>query len=78
MGELKKTVMAMKKAITEVNDLKSNKKSGELSILADGVFRDLEQRRNKVEYVGPAGMGDKLLNYDMLDPQTMFGKWETT
>ncbi len=25
MGELKKTVMAMKKAITEVNDLKSNK-----------------------------------------------------
>lgn len=74
MGELKKTVMAMKKAITEVNDLKSNKKSGELSILADGVFRDLEQRRNKVEYVGPAGMGDKMLNYDMLDPQTMFGK----
>ena len=74
MGELKKTVMAMKKAITEVNDLKSNKKSGELNILADGVFRDLEQRRNKVEYVGPAGMGDKLLNYDMLDPQTMFGK----
>lgn len=74
MGELKKTVMAMKKAITEVNDLKSNKKSGELSILADGVFRDLEQRRNKVEYVGPARMGDKLLNYDMLDPQTMFGK----
>lgn len=74
MGELKKTVMAMKKAITEVNDLKSNKKSGELSILADGVFRDLEQRRNKVEYVGPAGMGDKLLNYYMLDPQTMFGK----
>lgn len=74
MGELKKTVMAMKKAITEVNDLKSNKKSGELSILADGVFRDLEQRRNKVEYVGPAGMGDRLLNYDMLDPQTMFGK----
>lgn len=74
MGELKKTVMAMKKAITEVNDLKSNKKSGELSILADGVFRDLEQRRNKVEYVGTAGMGDKLLNYDMLDPQTMFGK----
>lgn len=74
MGELKKTVMAMKKAITEVNDLKSNKKSGELSILADGVFRDLEQRRNKVEYVGPAGKGDKLLNYDMLDPQTMFGK----
>ena len=74
MGELKKAVMAMKKAITEVNDLKSNKKSGELSILADGVFRDLEQRRNKVEYVGPAGMGDKLLNYDMLDPQTMFGK----
>lgn len=74
MGELKKTVMAMKKAITEVNDLKSNKKSRELSILADGVFRDLEQRRNKVEYVGPAGMGDKLLNYDMLDPQTMFGK----
>lgn len=75
MEELKKTVLSMKKAITEANSLLSNKKSGELSILAEGVFKDLKNRKNRTEYAGMfIGKADKMLNYDMLDPQTMFGQ----
>lgn len=74
LEELKKVVVSMKKAITEANSLKSNRKSGQLSILAEGVFRDLGDRRNRQEYAMLVGGADKLLNYDMLDPQTMFGQ----
>lgn len=74
MEELKKTVISMKKAITEANSLLSNKKSGELSILAEGVFKDLQERKSKTEYTGLVGLADKMINYDMLDPQTMFGQ----
>lgn len=74
LEELKKVVVSMKKAITEANSLKSNKKSGQLSILAEGVFKDLGDRRNRQEYAMLVGGADKLLNYDMLDPQTMFGQ----
>lgn len=74
MEELKNAIRAMKKAVTEVNDLKSNKKSGELSKLADGIFKDLEQRKNRAEYTGLLGVGDKTANYHMLDPQTMFAQ----
>lgn len=72
LEEIKKVVISMKKAITEVNSVKSNKKYGNLSMLADDMFSDLETRRNKTEYIGLIGKPDKLLNYDMLDPQTMF------
>lgn len=72
LEEIKKVVISMKKAITEVNSVKSNKKYGNLSMLADDMFSDLEIRRNKTEYTGLIGKPDKLLNYDMLDPQTMF------
>lgn len=74
MEELKNAIRAMKKAVTQVNDLRSNKKSGELSKLADGIFKDLEQRKNRVEYTGLLGVGDKTVNYHMLDPQTMFAQ----
>lgn len=74
MEELKKVVLSMKKAITEANTLKSNKRSGQLSILAEGVFNDLQDRKNHSEYLGVIGPADKLLNYDMLDAQTMFAK----
>lgn len=73
MEELKKVVLSMKKAIIESNSLKSNKKSGELSTLADGVFSDLKGRKNREEYANLIGGADGLLNYSMLDPQTMFG-----
>lgn len=74
MEELKKVVLSMKKAITEANTLKSNKRSGQLSILANGVFSDLQNRKNHSEYLGVIGTAEKMLNYDMLDAQTMFGK----
>lgn len=73
MEDLKKVVLSMKKAIIESNSLKSNKKSGEVSILAEGVFNDLKMRKNREEYTHLIGGADNLLNYNMLDPQTMFG-----
>ena len=74
MRELKETVYSMKKMIMEVNSLKSNQKSREVSQLAEGIFEDLSKRGDRTEYSGAVfGTGDKLLNYDMLDPQTMFG-----
>lgn len=73
MEELKKVVLSMKKAITEANTLKSNKRSGQLSILADRIFKGMEDSRNRPEYQGLIGPADRLLNYNMLDPQTMFG-----
>ena len=72
LEEIKEVVVSMKKAITQINNLKSNKKYGQLSMLADDMLSDLEKRRTKMEYTGVIGKPDKLLNYDMLDPQTMF------
>lgn len=73
LEELQKVVISMKKAVSEANSLKSNKKSGEVSILADSVFQDLITMKPKTEYTGVAGRVNQLLNYDMLDPQSMFG-----
>lgn len=73
LEELQKVVISMKKAVSEANSLKSNKKSGEVSILADSVFQDLITMKPKTEYTGGAGRANQLLNYDMLDPQSMFG-----
>lgn len=73
LEELQKVVISMKKAISEANSLKSNKKSGEVSILADGVFQDLITMKPRMEYTGVTGRANQLLNYDMLDPQSMFG-----
>lgn len=72
LEEIKEVVVSMRKAITQINNLKSNKKYGQLSMLADDMLSDLEKRRTKTEYTGVIGKPDKLLNYDMLDPQTMF------
>lgn len=72
MEELKKVVLSMKKAITEANSLKSNTKYREISLLADDIFMDLEAKKSKIEYIKLAGKADNLLNYDMLDSQTMF------
>lgn len=74
MEELKKTVISMKKALTEINQMKSNARYRQMSILAEDVFRDTENLRNSTEYTKAVGKGNKLMNYDMLDPQTMFGK----
>lgn len=74
MEELKKTVIAMKKALTEINEMKSNSRYRQASLLAEEVFRDMENLKTMPEYTGPVGLGSKLVSYDMIDPQTMFGK----
>lgn len=74
MEELQKTVQSMKKAITEINAMKSNERYGKVSLIAEDVFRETEGIKKKTEYTGPAGATDKLMNYDMIDPLTMFEK----
>ncbi len=72
MEELQKVVTAMRKTLTEINSMKSNDQYGEASLLAEDVFRDADKVKTKKEYKSLIGMGNKLINVDMLDPQTMF------
>ena len=74
MEELQKTVQSMKKAITEINVVKSNVKYREVSLLAEDVFRQTENIKKETEYAGSMGAVDKFMNYDMIDPLTMFEK----
>lgn len=74
MEELEKVVTAMRKSLTEINTMKSNTKYGETSQIAEDVFRDADKAKSKTEYGGLLRMGSKLINVDMLDPQTMFKK----
>lgn len=74
LEELQKTVTAMRKALTEINDMKSNARYREASLIAEDVFRDADNVASKKEYRNLLGLGDKLGNVDMLDPQTMFRK----
>lgn len=74
MGELKKVVLSMKKMVQSINDLKSNQRTEKLNVLAEGIVQDLSARKARTEYAGSvSGAADRLVNYDMLDPQTMFG-----
>lgn len=72
LEELQKTVVAMKKALMEANQLKSNRKSGEVSVIAEGVLETASKRKNRAEYGTLIGTLDQLLNYDILDANTMF------
>ncbi len=74
LEEVYKTVLAMKKAVTEVDAMKSNARYRKTSLLADEVFENLDGRKTKTEYTKWAGMPGKLLNYDMVDPLTMFNR----
>lgn len=74
LEELQKTIKSIKKAITEANALKSNRRYKIASDLAEGVIEDLQTKKTKTEYVGPLRFADSMFNYDMLDPQTMFGE----
>lgn len=73
LEELQKTVVAMKKALMEANQLKSNKKSGEVSVIAEGVMGTAAKRKNRAEFGKAIGSLDQLLSYDILDANTMFG-----
>lgn len=74
LQELLKTVRSMKSAITEINELKTNKKYGEISLLAEDVFRDTNYMKDRKEFRGPVGQVDSLLNIKMMDPVTVFHK----
>ncbi len=74
LEELQKTVMSMRKAVTEVDAMKSNARYRKASLMADEVFQDLEKRKTKTEYEKWAGAPGRLMNYDMVDPLTMFGR----
>lgn len=74
LQELLKTVRSMKSAITEINELKTNKKYGEVSLLAENVFRDTNCMKGRKEFRGPVGQVDSLLNVKMMDPVTVFHK----
>lgn len=74
MEELQKTVQSMKKALTEINVMKSNERYREVSLLAEDVFRQTENIKKETEYAGSMGVTDKFMNYDLIDPLTMFEK----
>ena len=74
MKELREVVTALGKAITEANDVKSNERYTKVSEMAEAVLKDIQPKKDRTEYTGTAGGVDKLLNYDMLDPLTMFRK----
>ena len=72
--ELLNTVRSMKSTITEINALKTNKKYGEVSLLAENVFEDTDMMKNRKEFLGPLSKVDSLLNVKMMDPVTVFHK----
>lgn len=74
MEELLNTVRSMKSTITEINALKTNKKYGEVSLLAENVFADTDMMKNRKEFRGPLSQVDSLLNVKMMDPVTVFHK----
>ena len=74
LQELLKTVRSMKSTITEINTLKTNKKYGEVSLLAESVFHDTDYMKDRKEFRGPVGQVDSLLNIKMMDPVTVFHK----
>ena len=74
LQELLKTVRSMKSTITEINTLKTNKKYGEVSLLAESVFHDTDYMKDRKEFRGPIGQVDSLLNIKMMDPVTVFHK----
>ena len=74
LQELLKTVRSMKSTITEINTLKTNKKYGEVSLLAESVFHDTDYMKDRKEFRGPVGRVDSLLNIKMMDPVTVFHK----
>lgn len=74
LQELLKTVRSIKSTITEINTLKTNKKYGEVSLLAESVFHDTDYMKDRKEFRGPVGQVDSLLNIKMMDPVTVFHK----
>lgn len=74
LEELQKMVAAIKKAVQGVGKQKWNVRYENDAQLAEDVFKDLDKRKQHKALVGKLDDLAALPNYDMLDPQTMFGK----
>ena len=74
LEEMKKLVSSVKKAIAGIGKQRRNERYENTSALATDVLAEVKDRKQALKLSGALDMGAKLLNYDMLDPQTMFGK----
>ncbi len=74
LEEMKKLVSSVKKAIAGIGKQRRNERYENTSALATDVLAEVKDRKRALKLSGALDVGAKLLNYDMLDPQTMFGK----
>lgn len=74
LEEMKKLVSSVKKAIAGIGKQRRNERYENTSALATDVLTEVKDRKQALKLSGALDVGAKLFNYDMLDPQTMFGK----
>ena len=74
LEEMKKLVSAVKKAVAGIGKQRRNERYENTSALATDVLTEISDTKRAIKYSGVLDVGAKLFNYDMLDPQTMFGK----
>lgn len=74
LEEMKRLVSSVKKAIAGIGKQRRNERYENTSALATDVLTEVKDRKQALKLSGVLDVGAKLLNYDMLDPQTMFGK----
>jgi len=75
LENLYNTIIAMKKSIQEANKLHGNDRYEGVVQLAVAQHNELQQRKAKLERTGLLGSADFLLRSQMLDANTMFGRF---
>ncbi len=75
---LREVVQSMKRSIADANALYENKRFRKIEEGALSFMKEADARKPKTEAAGTLGMADDMLNYDMLDPYTMFHKMGPT
>ena len=75
LENLYNTILAMKKSIQEANKLHGNDRYEGVAQLAVAQHNELQQRKAKLERTGLLGSADFLLRSQMLDANTMFGRF---
>lgn len=73
MITLRDVICSLRTTVTQANKIHSNARWSTVEELAGGIMDDAESRAQKVEYEALKG-GDKLLNFDMMQPLTFFKK----
>ena len=74
MEELLTIVRSMKEALYKIDETRSNQQFEKISDLVIAVSTETANKKDRRDLRGVAGDIDKMLNVNMLDPQTMFGK----